>query len=237
MKKQNEVVVVTGASQGIGRETVKALCRDHGVDVIAVSRNEAALDALVAETTDGNRAVQPLALDLIDPSAPATIARMVGERSVRALVHNAGALLNIPFGQYESQDLLTMFKVNVFAPLLLTQALVHHLSGPPSGHVVHISSMGGFQDSVKFPGLLGYSSSKAALACLAQCLAEELKELGVSSNCLALGAVDTAMLRRAFPGYTAPTTAVEMGCFVARFAMEGHKQFNGRVLPVSISTP
>ena len=237
MKKRNEVVVVTGASQGIGRETAMALCRDHGVDVIAVSRNEAALLALAAEMQDRDGVVQPLALDLTDPNAPASVAQAVGERRLRALVHNAGALLNIPFGQYGAQDLVTMFNVNVFAPLLLTQALVHQLAGPPSGHVVHISSMGGFQDSIKFPGLLAYSSSKAALACMAQCLAEELKERGISSNCLALGAVDTAMLRHAFPGYKAPTSAGEMGRFVARFAMEGHKHFNGKVLPVSMSTP
>lgn len=161
----------------------------------------------------------------------------VGDRCVRALIHNAGALLNLPLGQYTDKDLLALFQVNVFAPILLTQALLDRLTGPPSGHVVHIGSMGGFQDSVKFPGLLAYSSSKAALACMAQCLAEELKERGVVSNCLALGGVDTAMLRRAFPGYQARTGAADMGRFVAQFAMEGHKLFSGKVLPVSASTP
>lgn len=97
--------------------------------------------------------------------------------------------------------------------------------------------MGGFQDSIKFQGLAAYSASKAALACMAQCLAEEFKDRGIRSNCLALGAADTDMLRAAFPGFKAPVSAETMGIYVARFALEGHKLFNGKVLPVSSSTP
>jgi NAD(P)-dependent dehydrogenase (short-subunit alcohol dehydrogenase family) len=72
---------------------------------------------------------------------------------------------------------------------------------------------------------------------MAQCLAEEFKGRGIRSNCLALGAVDTEMLRAAFPGYEAPVTAAAMGAYVAQFSMMGHKLFNGKVLPVAVSTP
>src|SRR5690606_3161233 len=123
------------------------------------------------------------------------------------------------------------------APLEISQALIDELRGDPPGHIVHISSMGGFQDSAKFPGLIAYSSSKAALACMAQCMAEEMKEKGVRSNCLALGSVDTEMLRTAFPGYRTQMSPIEMGAFIARFAMEGHHLFNGKVLPVATTTP
>ena len=57
------------------------------------------------------------------------------------------------------------------------------------------------------------------------------------SNALAIGSVATEMLAAAFPGYTAPTTAGEMGRYLARFVLEGHKLFNGKVLPVSATTP
>jgi NAD(P)-dependent dehydrogenase (short-subunit alcohol dehydrogenase family) len=97
--------------------------------------------------------------------------------------------------------------------------------------------MGGFQDSAKFPGLVAYSASKAALACMAQCLAEEFRERGIRSNCLALGSVDTEMLRGAFPGYRAPVTAEAMGNHVADFALNGHRLYNGKVLPVAVTTP
>ena len=97
--------------------------------------------------------------------------------------------------------------------------------------------MGGFQGSSKFVGLSAYSSSKAALVSLSECLAEELKNNHIVSNCLCLGAVNTDMLKQAFPDYQAATSSDEMGKFIAEFALNGHKYFNGKTLPVSISTP
>ena len=61
-------------------------------------------------------------------------------------------------------------------------------------HIVNISSMGGFQGGSKYKGLSYYSASKAALACLTECLAVEFRDSGISVNCLALGAVQTEML-------------------------------------------
>ena len=64
--------------------------------------------------------------------------------------------------------------------------------------------MGGVQGSVKFPGLSAYSSSKGALTILTECLAEEFKDTPHRFNVLALGAVQTEMLSKAFPDYQAP---------------------------------
>jgi NAD(P)-dependent dehydrogenase (short-subunit alcohol dehydrogenase family) len=72
---------------------------------------------------------------------------------------------------------------------------------------------------------------------MAQCLAEEFKDQGIRSNCLALGSVDTDMLRHAFPGFKAAATAEDMGRFIAEFSLYGHNLFNGKVIPVSSSTP
>ena len=102
---------------------------------------------------------------------------------------------------------------------------------------MNIGSMGGFQGSSKFPGLAAYSASKAALANLTECLAEEWKEAGIACNCLALGAVQTEMLAAAFPGFQAPVTSTQMGEMIAWFVKQGHQFFNGKVLPVSVSTP
>jgi NAD(P)-dependent dehydrogenase (short-subunit alcohol dehydrogenase family) len=103
--------------------------------------------------------------------------------------------------------------------------------------MVNISSMGGLQGSAKFPGLAFYSASKAALAVLTECLAEEFKGENIFVNCLALGAVQTEMLNEAFPGYKAPVSAGEMAKWIADFSLTGHKYFNGKILPVSLSTP
>ena len=105
------------------------------------------------------------------------------------------------------------------------------------GHVVNISSMGGLDGSVKFPGLSAYSSSKAAVNILTELLAEEYKETGPAFNSLALGSVQTEMLEDAFPGLKAPLSAEEMASYIIEFATTGQNYFNGKVLPVSSSTP
>jgi len=82
-----------------------------------------------------------------------------------------------------------------------------------------------------------YSASKGALAILTESLAEELKEQNIRVNALALGAVQTEMLEEAFPGYQAAVTAEEMADFITDFALKAHSYINGKIIPVSLSTP
>jgi len=82
-----------------------------------------------------------------------------------------------------------------------------------------------------------YAASKGALAILTECMAEELKGRNIKANCLALGAVQTEMLAEAFPGYEAPVKPNEMASFIKNFALNGHHVYNGKILPVSLSTP
>ena len=99
----------------------------------------------------------------------------------------------------------------------LTQELLPKFSN--NAHIVNISSVGGVQGSVKFSGLSAYSSSKAALVALTECLAEEYKETDLAFNCLALGAVQTEMLEEAFPGYQAPTSANDIATYIFDFSI------------------
>ncbi|MBK8949598.1 MAG: SDR family oxidoreductase [Flavobacteriales bacterium] len=234
---QDALVVVTGASRGVGREAVRALAGTHGLNVLAVARDEGALRVLRQACSDGPGAVEVLALDLSGPAAVDEVVHRVGQRRVLGLLNNAGLLRKRTFGSWTAEDLGALFHVNAHVPLLLVQALADRLSGDPPGHVVNIGSMGGVQGSAKFAGLVGYSASKMALAGITECLAEELRDRQVRCNCLALGAVDTDMLREAFPGYQAPVTAEAMGGEVARFLVDGHKFFNGKVLSMSLTTP
>ena len=89
----------------------------------------------------------------------------------------------------------------------------------------------------KYRGLSYYSASKAAIACLSECLAEEFRESGINVNCLAIGAVQTEMVEEAFPGYKAPVGAGEMAEYVAGFALKGNKYFNGKIIPVAVTNP
>ena len=132
-------------------------------------------------------------------------------------------------------NITLVYKVNVFGVAELTRTVLPYMTS--GAHVVTVSSMGGIQGSMKFPGLAAYSSSKGAVITWSELLAEEYKEQGVAFNVLALGAVQTEMLEEAFPGYEAPLTAIQMADYLSNFALTGNQFYNGKVLQVSASTP
>lgn len=223
-------VVITGTSRGIGLELVRGFAAE-GHQVLALSRNEKPVAGL------GLAGVSAWPFDITREEDLRRAALWVEQHwgRVDILIHNAGALLLKPFAETSPGDFEALYRVNVFGVAGLTRALLPAMG--QGGHVVMISSMGGVQGSAKFPGLAAYSSSKGALITLAELLAEEYKDKGPAFNVLALGAVQTEMLEAAFPGYKAPVTAVEMAAFIRDFAVKGHAVFNGKVLPVSNSTP
>jgi len=234
-------IVVTGASKGIGRELVKILSNDNH-KILAISRNEQLLLSLCTESniSGSEDRVFGFPFDLLDLGTKKD--DFMAEVKFRfdhidILINNAGYLSNKAFEAILPEDMKQTLGVNYTAPLLTIQALLPLLKNSKHAHVLNIGTMGGVQGSSKFPGLSIYSSSKAALATLTECLAEEYKESKISFNYLALGAVQTEMLEEAFPGYKAPLSAKEMAEFISDFAINGHRFFNGKILPVSMSTP
>ena len=227
MKKN---IVITGTSRGIGFELAQQFANE-GHQVIALSRNSIPLEKI------NHKNILPFATDLMDEASLAKAASTIFEKfeQIDILIHNAGMLVNKPFEELTSQDFLKVYQVNVFAVAQLTQKLVPHMKS--GSHVITISSMGGIQGSMKFPGLAAYSSAKGAVITLSELLAEEYKDKGIAFNVLALGAVQTEMLEEAFPGYQAPITAKEMADYIYNFALTGNKIYNGKVLQVSSSTP
>ncbi len=225
-------IIITGASRGIGFELVKLLASQKH-QVLALSRNSASLNKLKAKYKN----ISVLQLDISDEIQLTKVTDFVTENWVEVdiVIHNAGKLINKPFADTTVQDFMDVYRVNVFAIAELTRVLLPYLKN--GSHVVTISSMGGIQGSMKFPGLAAYSSSKGAVITLTELLAEEYKEQGIVFNALALGAVQTEMLAEAFPEYKAPTTATEMAEYIAGFALTGYQIYNGKVLQVSSSTP
>ncbi len=222
-------IIITGTSRGIGFELVK-LFAEEGHQVLALSRNARPVQDLKLPNVHG------LPFDLGNPKDFEKLKDFLGEwDSVDALINNAGSLLNKPFLEISSKEFEDVYKVNVFGVAEMTKTVLPKMG--KNGHVVTISSMGGVQGSVKFPGLSAYSSSKGAVITLTELWAEEFKGTGPSFNVLALGAVQTEMLEEAFPGYQAPVTALEMAAYIKDFALTGHKLYNGKLLQVSNSTP
>lgn len=223
-------VIITGSSRGIGFELAK-LFAIEGHQVLALSRN----DKPIANLEHGN--ISSFSFDVSQAAAIEKLANFLQSnwKSVDILINNAGSLLNKPFLETSASEFEAVYKVNVFGVAEVTKTVLPLMT--KGGHVVTISSMGGVQGSMKFPGLSAYSSSKAAVITLTELWAEEFKETGPSFNVLALGAVQTEMLEEAFPGYQAPTTAVEMANYIKDFALKGNKMYNGKLLQVSSSTP
>lgn len=225
-------IIVTGASRGIGLEVIRQFL-SHGDTVFCLTRNTEALKPLLSDSLH----VQATDLSSIDSMNAAVAYIRKCTDCVDVIVHNAGSLVNKPYEAISYEELERVYKVNVFAPYYLTQQLLPVLGKENRSHVINIGSMGGFQGSSKFPGLTAYSSSKSAIAGLTECLAEELKDRNISVNCLAIGAVQTEMLAEAFPGYSAPLSPLQMAEYIFDFARKGHVYYNGKILPVSSSTP
>ncbi len=233
-------VIITGASKGIGYWIARsfALAGNNRIGVLA--RSGGKLEQLRREFAGEDTEIIPYVFDLenLITDSGELFRRISGDFSqVDILINNAGYLVIKPFSALQAEDYLKSYRINFLAPALLTRELLPLFSGSSLRHIVNISSMGGYQGSEKFPGLAAYSASKAALSNLTESLAAELKERGIHVNCLALGAVQTEMFERAFPQYRAPVTAEEMGAFIYRFALEAGKVMNGKVIPVSLSSP
>ncbi len=226
-------VLITGASRGIGWDVALNLAR-QGHSVLATARNEERLREWVQQAGSHCQAL-PFDLTRSDQRPlEEAISHMGG---VDTVINNAGALVSKPFEELTDPEWQSLFEVNFFGVVRLLRNCLPFLLQSQDAHVLNISSMGGFQGSSKFPGLSGYSASKGALSILSECLAEEWKEKGIRVNCLALGAVQTEMLAEAFPGLKAPLDSAEMAEFISWFALSGQRFFNGKVLPVSVSTP
>ena len=223
-------VIITGTSRGIGFELVK-LFSDQGHNVLALSRNSQP----ISEKNYPN--VTSMSFDLSDVSDYDNVRNFIETkwRNVDVLINNAGTLLNKPFSETTFKDFEKVYQANVFGLSELSRIVVPFMG--LNGHVVNVSSMGGIQGSMKFPGLAAYSSSKGAVISLTELLAEEYQETGPQFNVLALGAVQTEMLQEAFPDYEAPTTALEMATYIFNFSLTGNQYYNGKVLQVSNSTP
>ncbi len=226
----NKTAVVVGASRGIGRSIVEQFATIDGMFVHALSRDLEKMNSAFVHLK--NVKCHPFDLSINVRQQASEIFRTVG--SIDFLINNAGRLINKPFTSLSHDDIEGCYQTNVIGVMETVQAAVTHIS---DGHIVNISSMGGFQGSVKFSGLSAYSTSKAAVCSFTELFAEEYKDTKIKMNCLCLGAAQTEMLAEAFPGYKAPLTANEMAEYIVDFTLNAHRYLNGKIIPVSLSTP
>ena len=222
-----KTIVVTGTSSGIGYQICVQAAKMN-FQVISVSRN--------IEPLKDIGGIESFATDITNKDSVDEFIANLKSRKIKIdiLINNAGYLVSELFGDTTYESFKKTFDVNVFGLAEITRSLIPIINS--DGHVINISSIGGVNGSKKFPGLSAYSSSKAAVIALTEVLAEEHQN-GPSFNVLALGAVQTKMLKEAFPDYNVETKPEEMAKYILDFAINGNKLFNGKLISVSNSNP
>ncbi|MHA3022785.1 SDR family NAD(P)-dependent oxidoreductase [Mycobacterium sp. BMJ-28] len=189
--ESNELVVVTGASTGIGAATARELAR-RGFHVLAGVRRDRDGDAVRGP------AIEPVLLDITDPAHIHNLTARVQRdpRPVRALINNAGVGVNVPVEVFEIDAWRRLFEVNLFGHVAVTQALLPALCDN-KGRVVNISSVGG---RIAMATYGPYAGTKFALEAVSDALRRELAPSGVDVVVVEPGAIRTEM-----PGRTIDT--------------------------------
>jgi NAD(P)-dependent dehydrogenase (short-subunit alcohol dehydrogenase family) len=186
---RNELVVVTGASTGIGAATARELAH-RGFHVLAGVRREADTDGLRSER------IEPIILDITVADDVAAVAERVmrdgSRRPLRALVNNAGVAINAPVETLPMTDWRWTFEVNLFGHIAMTQALMPALLSA-KGTVVNITSIGGKVAMVTYGA---YAGSKFALEAVSDSLRREVADFGVKVVVVEPGSVKSEMAER-----------------------------------------
>jgi len=210
-------ILVTGSTDGIGRETARQL-HALGHRVLVHGRGRAKAEARAGELAKtGGAAVEPVWGDLSIMAEVVELARQVHAHApvLDVLVHNAGVYQQAR--RLTADGFETTMAVNHFAPFLLTQRLLSEVTTAPAGRIVVVSSMthqGARLDlddlsfARRFDGYGAYSASKLANVLFTRALARRLVGTPVTANALHPGVIDTKLLRAAFSGRGA---SVEQG--------------------------
>ena len=193
---KDRVVLVTGASSGIGRETALAFAA-AGADVVLVARNAGALSKVAtAARKHGVRALT-VPTDVTRNTAVAACFRTALKRFGRidVVVNNAGVLIPAPVAEIRGADLQAMLDVNLFGALWVMQSAVQAMREQGGGHIVNVASLAGRRG---FSPLGGYSASKFALVGLTEALRTELVGEPIKVSLVMPGVIDTPMAETAF---------------------------------------
>jgi NAD(P)-dependent dehydrogenase (short-subunit alcohol dehydrogenase family) len=185
-----KTALVTGASSGIGRATVRRLDA-AGWKVFAGVRKEE--DAATLRT-EGSERLEPLMLDVLDPGAIAAAAERVGAGAggLDALVDNAGAAVAGPLEALPIEDFRRQVELNLTAQLAVTQAMLPAIR-IARGRIVLISSLGG---RVGLPMTGAYHAAKFGLEGLGESLRQELAPWGIKVVLVEPGSIDTPIWSR-----------------------------------------
>jgi NAD(P)-dependent dehydrogenase (short-subunit alcohol dehydrogenase family) len=197
MRTKNEknlrrpIVLITGASQGIGAEIAKVFAREiDGVRLALVSRNERKLAAIASACAKRGAKAEVFLCDVADETAVAAMAAAVMKRfgAVEVLINNAGAFVPAPFVETSVVAFDAMISANLRSAFLVSRAIVPSMMKRGSGDVFFMSSIAGLG---AYPNSAAYCAAKFGVTGLAKVLREETKATGVRVCCIHPGATWT----------------------------------------------
>ncbi len=193
---QDKVVMITGASRGLGRALALAFSRE-GANLVITSRNEEALKSVTEEAEGAGAEVLAIAVDVSESEDVERLVTSVVERFGRidVLVNNAGLLgPRVPIAEYPEDEWRKVLEANLTGPFLLAKAVIPHM--PESGSIINITSGVSIEGRPRWGA---YSVSKFGLEGLTQILAAELEERSIRVNSVDPGSMRTEMRAAAYP--------------------------------------
>jgi short-subunit dehydrogenase/dTDP-4-dehydrorhamnose reductase len=192
-RPEREVVVVTGASKGIGRATARQFART-GARVTLVARNAPLLDEVRKEIEAEGGEALAVPADVRDESQVRNAVRSTLEQwgRIDVLVNNAGVAHLGALGELGMDELREMVDVNLLGTLLCIRAVLPHFMANQRGHIVNVSSVLGKRG---VPRQAVYSASKAAVLVLSEALRSELAPHGITVTSFCPSSTDTEMNR------------------------------------------
>lgn len=185
------IVIVTGASGGIGAETARRFAA-NGANVVICSREQARVDAVAAEITadgvDGD--IYAVECDVTNRDAVEALVDTAVDRfgGLDVLINNAGASFMAPFEDVSENGWKTIIDINLHGTFHCTQAATEAMKDDGGGSIVNVSSTAALHGS---PLMTHYGAAKAGMINLTRTLAFELAEYDVRVNCIAPGIVAT----------------------------------------------
>jgi NAD(P)-dependent dehydrogenase (short-subunit alcohol dehydrogenase family) len=218
---------ITGAARGLGYAIARHAL-DNGANVVAAARSLTQLEAAYSAAPDDLAPILPVALDVTDETqaAAAVEAAIARFGRIDVLVNNAGRGLLGAVEEASAAEVETVFATNVFGLLNVTRAVLPHMRAQRSGHIVNISSMGGF---AQVPGWGVYGATKFAIEGLSEAMRAELAPVGVAVTVVEPGSFRTDFLDGSSLHITArqiPDYAATVGKVRQAAAANNHGQRN-----------